>query len=292
MNGRSEGATRTDDGVDLRYRLRGRAGEASPRFVLVHSLALNEEVWASVAERLVKTSGAEVLTYDCRGHGGSMRAAGPYSLSLFAGDLATILDAAGWRSAIVAGVSMGGIVAQAFAVAYPERVEQLGLVDTTAWYGPDAVQRWSERARKAEEQGLQALVEFQLTRWFSDTFRAEHPEVGQHFAELFLANDVVSYAATCEMLGSFDLRDAIRQIRVPTAVAVGDEDYATPPAMANQIHEAIPDSTLELLPGARHLTPLERPDDIARILGGLAELRSGAAEARSAAHRVTSRPHA
>ena len=266
------GIAHTSDGIELHYTLRGQANPAGPRYVLIHSLALNREVWAPVAERLA-AGGAQVLTYDCRGHGASTRVPGPYTLDLFGADLAALLDAVGWRSTIVAGASMGGNVAQAFAIGHPERVETLGLIDTTAWYGADAPERWRERAQQAREQGLQALIGFQLTRWFSDQFRAEHPEVVQRFTEVFLANDLDCYAASCEMLGSFDLRPAIAGLPIPTAIVVGEEDYATPLEMARQLHEAIPDSTLEVLPAARHLTPLERPDEIAVVLAGLADRR-------------------
>jgi 3-oxoadipate enol-lactonase len=269
----ADGIARTPDGVELHYTLRGQGDATAPRYALVHSLALNRDIWTPVAERLV-AGGAQVLTYDCRGHGASTRAPGPYRLEHFAADLAALLDALGWDSAIVAGASMGGNVAQAFAIGYRERVTALGLVDTTAWYGPDAPKLWRERAEQAREKGLQALIGFQLTRWFGDAFRAAHPEVLQHFTEVFLANDLDCYAASCEMLGSFDLRQRIAGLPIPTAIIVGEEDYATPPEMARQLHEAIPGSTLEILPAARHLTPLERPAEIAARLQSLANRRA------------------
>lgn len=261
------------DGVELSLTLHGEDSANAPRVVLVHSLALDRTIWTAVAERLAE-AGTGVLTYDCRGHGASTRAPGPYGLELFAADLASLLDTVGWGSAIVAGASMGGNVAQAFAVAYPERVQGLALVDTTAWYGPDAAARWAERANQGREKGLEVLVEFQLSRWFSDAFRAAHPDVARHFAEVFVANDVSCYAASCEMLGAFDLRQAISQVRVPTVILVGDEDYATPLAMAQQLHDLIAGSTLEVLTGARHLTPVEQPDQVADAIARLSNGRT------------------
>jgi 3-oxoadipate enol-lactonase len=84
--------------------------------------------------------------------------------------------------------------------------------------------------------------------------------------DTFLRNDVAAYAETCRMLGACDLRAGLASIRVPTAIVVGEEDYATPPAMAEAMHKAIAASALTVLPGARHLTPLERPDQIAAAL--------------------------
>ena len=235
------------------------------RAVLIHSLAMDQGFWRPVAEGL----DAAVLLYDCRGHGKSEKAGIPYSVEQFADDLAHLLDAVGWERALIAGASMGGCVALAFTAKYAARVHSLGLVDTTAWYGPEAPRQWEERAQKALEGRLEALVDFQVTRWFGDEFRAAHPEVVSQSVATFLRNDVRAYAATCRMLGAADLRQSLGSIRVPTAVLVGEEDYATPLAMAEALHKAIAGSTLTVLKKARHLTPLERPDEVAAALSRL-----------------------
>ena len=126
-------------------------------------------------------------------------------------DLAELLDHLGWPIAAVAGCSMGGCVAQAFAGMYLSRVSALGLIDTTAWYGEEAPKNWSERAAAARSKGLAGMVEFQVTRWFSDRFRTAHPEIVKELTEVFLANDVDCYAATCVMLGDADLRPFCRR---------------------------------------------------------------------------------
>jgi len=82
------------------------------------------------------------------------------------------------------------------------------------------------------------------------------------------------YAAACLMLGDTDLRSFLPEINVPTAVIVGEEDYATPVAMSRQLHEAIRGSTLAILAGARHLTPIENPERIASELRSLLQRMS------------------
>src|SRR5262249_40610639 len=185
---------------------------------------------------------------------------------LFARDLAELLDHIAWPSAIVAGCSMGGCVAQAFAGLYPSRVKGIGLIDTTAWYGDDAPQTWRERAAAARAKGLAGLIDFQVSRWFSDSFRSAHRDVVGSVAHVFLANDLDCYAASCTLLGDADLRPYLRSIRVPVEIVVGDEDYATPVASAVALHEAISNSSLTVLPAARHLTPIERPGEVASLL--------------------------
>jgi 3-oxoadipate enol-lactonase len=112
-------------------------------------------------------------------------------------------------------------------------------------------------------KGFAALSAFQATRWVSDAFREVHPDIVSRNMDVFLANDVDCYRATCEMLGDADLRHYQAAMRMPMSVVVGEQDYATPVAMSEQIHKAVPHSTLSVLPNVRHLTPIECPDLIA-----------------------------
>lgn len=263
-----EGIALMRDGVHIAFTLRD-AGEGAPRLALVHSLAMDRSFWNPVADRLAGR--ASVLSYDCRGHGASAKPEGPYTVEQFADDLADLCDHVGWRSLTVAGASMGGCVALAFALRHAARTEALGLIDTTAAY--DAMPAWRDRAVKAQEHGLASLVDFQLARWFGDGFRAANPDVVEACVAVFLRNDVAAYAECCRMLGACDLRPALAAVRVPTAVLVGAEDHATPVAMAEVLHRGIAGATLTVLSGARHLTPLERPHEVAAELEALLRRR-------------------
>lgn len=276
-----DGTFKTADGCVIEYTLHATPEADAPRVALIHSLALDRSFWNGVVAELKAHAG--LLTYDCRGHGASGREAARFNVAMFARDLAELLDHIGWADATIAGCSMGGCIAQAFAALYPERATAICLIDTTAWYGADAPRQWRERAATARAKGMDALVEFQTTRWFGDAFRTAHPEVAQALIEVFLANDVPCYEATCEMLGTTDLRALLALLRMPVAIVVGVEDYATPVAMAETLHAAIPHSTLSVLPNARHLTPVERPADIASAILHLARNdRSRASAAHSA----------
>jgi 3-oxoadipate enol-lactonase len=257
----TDGQAQTRDGTPIAYTLVDSSADA-PRIALVHSLAMDRSFWRLVAERLAGT--ASLLMLDCRGHGASGKPAGPYTVELFADDLADLLDHVGWRASAVAGASMGGCVSLACAARYPQRTLALGLIDTTACY--DAMPAWIDRGNKAKQEGLASLISFQVTRWFGEAFRTAHKEAVQECVDVFLRNDVAAYAETCHMLGACDLRQVLSGIHTPTAVIVGEEDYATPVEMAQQLHEGIEDSTLTVLEGARHLTPLEQPERIAAEL--------------------------
>jgi 3-oxoadipate enol-lactonase len=250
------------DGTPIAFAVANSAGDR--RVALVHSLAMGGEFWRPAVEHL--SDRTSVLLIDCRGHGSSGKPAGAYSLEQFADDLSDVMDGIGWPSAVVMGASMGGSVALAFAMQHASRTDGLGLVDTTAWYGPEAPKQWEERAQRALSQGLASMVDFQKTRWFGDKFRAEHPKTVELAVETFLKTDPTAYAATCRMLGSFDLRPGLGSLKMPVRIVVGEEDYATPVDMAKAMHEGIAGSTLTVLSGRRHLTPLEDPQAIAAEL--------------------------
>jgi len=261
------GRMKVRDGTELVFETRGQAN-SDPPLVLIHSLGMDRAFWDAVASALIDTTA--LLTYDCRGHGGSDKPAGPYRVERFADDLADLLDHIGWKSAVVAGASMGGCITLAFAAGYPARTAGLGLIDTTAWY--DAPDKWEERAATAETKGLSALIEFQTTRWFSDSFRASRKDVVDASVKVFLANKPHAYAETCRMLGACNLTAALPGLTMPARIVVGEEDYAAPVAMSEALHRGISGSVMSVITGARHLTPLETPDRIVAELRALLEM--------------------
>jgi 3-oxoadipate enol-lactonase len=237
-----------------------------PRVVLIHSLALDAHVWS----RVVPLLDADVLTYDCRGHGRSGNGGTTdFTTKLFADDLAGLLDEVGWESATIVGCSMGGCVAQDFAINYPYRTDGLGLVDTTAWYGPDAPTSWAERARTARDRGIASLVGFQQKRWFSAGFLAHEGELLERLTKTFVANDIDGYAATCHLLGATDLREQLAGVDKPATVVVGEHDPATPVAMAEDLAKRLDDAPLTVIEGAQHLSPLEAPEQVAAAIAEL-----------------------
>jgi 3-oxoadipate enol-lactonase len=236
---------------------------AGAPLLLLHSLALDRHVWDATLPRLRKHR--DILTVDLRGHGASSASAA-FTIEEMADDVAATLDSVGIDEVCLAGLSLGGSVAQAFATRHPHRTVALALIDTTAWYGPTAVQQWADRAAKAHSAGMRSLSAFQLDRWFSDKFRAENQDLCQDLLDRFARNDLASYEATCCALGAFDLRGPVATIDVPTLVVVGSDDPATPLSYAEDLSERIPHASLRVLPGARHLTPVERPRDVGDLL--------------------------
>jgi len=257
-----------EDGAVIRYVRHAARGPARARVLLVHPLAMDHSAWAGVVARL--PDDIDAVAIDVRGHGRSTKGASTLGLDTATADFAALFAALGWRSAVVAGCSMGGCISIAFAQRYPELTAGLVLVDTTAFYGEDAPVKWGERAAKAEHEGFAALLPFQRGRWFTEGFLAAHPEQVERCVEVFIANDIVTYKAACAMLAGADLRAGLKDIAVPTAVLVGEDDYATPPAMAQVLNDGISGASLRILPHMRHFTVVEAPGEIAGAIADVA----------------------
>lgn len=252
---------KADDGCQIAVRtLRIGSGEIPP-VIAIHALAMDGSMWCDAVSFI--RSDVTVFAIDCRGHGQSDKPRGPYSTERFAKDVVDALDQLGHARAIIAGCSMGGTTALALAGRYPDRVEGLSLFDMTAWYGDDAPSKWEHRAQIALSGGMSALTEFQLGRWFSPGFLSARPEVAERVLGIFLANDTSAYAETCRMLGRADERGCLGNYKGPAALTVGEHDFATPVAMAEEVAKGIPQATLTVIPNARHFTPFEMPEEIA-----------------------------
>lgn len=235
----------------------------SPAFALLHSLAMDRSIWSDHVDRL--SDDHAVVTCDLPGHGSSCRVE-ETSVAEMADEVAGFLSSTPFDSFIVAGLSLGGCVSQELAIRHSSLVAGLCLIDTTSWYGEDAIDKWEQRAQKAKNEGFDSLADFQLARWFSPGFTQTNPETGRRLLDVFRANDIDSYVATCRAMGRFDARSRLPDISVPTTVVVGELDPATPPPHAELLADSIPGATLRVLPKTSHMSPVERPEEIVAAL--------------------------
>ena len=249
------------NGVSLDYEISG----SGRLFAFGHSLGMSGKIFEPIRPAL--ENHGRVLTWDARGHGNSQKPATGWTIEDLAADLRALIEHLEEDRAVVAGLSMGGNTAIAYAVAHPEKLDGLILADTTAWYGEGAPEAWEKRASNAETKGMEPVIAFNIPRWFSDSFPNVHPGRVEMVVETLLASDTSSYAAACRALGRFDAREGLSSIDCPTLILVGSEDPATPPAMAEYLHQNIANSELQVLPGLRHMTPVEAPDEVGELIG-------------------------
>ena len=250
------------NGIDINYTVEG----AGPWLTMSHSLACNLHMWDEEAKRLSRRY--KVLRYDTRGHGASSAPAGAYTLELLADDLHGLLQALGVQSTHFVGLSMGGMIGQTFALKYPGMFKSLALCDTTSRYPAEAAGLWAERIKTVETQGMEPLVESTLARWFTARFRNARPEVVEKVAAMIRTTPALGYIGCSHAIPKINLTARLAQIRCPAVVIVGEDDPSTPVAMAEEIHQALPDSELVIIPSAAHLSNLEQPDAFNQALAG------------------------
>jgi (E)-2-((N-methylformamido)methylene)succinate hydrolase len=236
---------------------------SGPPVTLVHGVGSNLESWDAIAERLVRQY--RVIRMDLRGHGKSSRIE-TCRLDDFLDDVTLVLDTLGIARTHLVGFSLGGMIAQAFVLAHPGRVEKLALISAVAGRTPEERANVRSRARKVREEGIASVVAAAEDRWFTQDFRTRHPEVVARRLEELKANDHSSYSAAYTVFAEGDIGDRLHEIRHPTLIVTGEHDVGSNTRMARFMHEAIPGSTLHILPGLKHSVLLEAPAAIAGLL--------------------------
>jgi len=239
---------------DIHYRIDGEG----PWLTLSHSLAVGSAMWEPQLAAL--TPHFKVLRVDTRGHGGSSVPAGPCTLEDLADDVRGLYRVLGVAHSHWLGLSMGGMIGQTFALKYPGVLTRLVLADTTARGAPNAQAMWGERIATARSKGMQGLLDGTLARWFTEPYRAAHPEVVARVAALIESTAVEGYCACCAAIAQLDVLDRLHEIDVPALVIVGEQDQATPPQMSRDMHSRMAGSELLVLPNAAHLASTEQAE--------------------------------
>jgi 3-oxoadipate enol-lactonase / 4-carboxymuconolactone decarboxylase len=246
------------NGLDFYIRIDGPTAGAP--LVLLHSLGTAGAVWDDQARVLARTY--RVIRPDLRGHGLSEVTPGPYRIETLAADMLAVLDALGITRAHLAGISIGGLIAQAMAAESPDRFISLVLCDTAMAFPPASL--WTDRAATVRAQGMTAIADAVLARWVTPEF-ASSPQANLLRAML-LRTPVEGYCGAAEALSVADFTESTARIRLPTLILVGDQDAATPPANAQAIQRAISGSVMEVIPGAAHIPTVEKPDLITEAM--------------------------
>ena len=244
--------------LDVHVQIKGPQG--APALLLIHSLGTNLHVWDPQAEAL--SDRFRVIQVDMRGHGLTTVTPGPYTIAGLAQDHLALLDALGVEKAHVAGLSIGGFIAQSMAHQAPGKVASLILSDTALIVPPP--EGWTARAEAVRKGGQEALVDMVMPRWVTAPFLSS-PE-GMGVRAMFLRTAPEGYAAACEALGAADLTADAAKIKVPTLVMVGEHDFATPLTMAQALADAIDGAKLFVIPGASHISTVESPGPIVQAM--------------------------
>lgn len=257
---------RLRSGLSLGYRTRG----SGPVVVMLHPIGLDGSFWEPIVNRI--ESDFRVLSFDLRGHGASDVPAEDFRLSDLADEIAEAMRVlAGPDPCIVAGCSLGGMVAQALAFRHPDRIRAL-LLSNTIHALPEQGREMMRQRAVASRRGMPGVVDVMLDRWFSEAFRISTPEVIDEVRARLLRADPIVHAWGWEAISELDHSERLASVSIPALVGTGGLDESTPPAAAKAIAEAMPLAAYREAEGAGHMTPLEQPATVAGWIQELAKL--------------------
>ena len=224
----------------------------APALVLSASLGTTLEAWEPQAS--VLAGAFRVVRYDRRGHGGSPVPPGPYSLDDLGRDALELLDELEVERASWCGLSLGGLVGMWLGVEAPERIDRLVLACTAAAFLPR--EQWLERAERVRAEGVAAIADAVVARWFTIGAPAE---LVDRFREQLTGTPAEGYAGCCEALADADLTGRLQAVAAPTLVLTGSDDPVVCAGDGAALAAAIPQARHESIAGAAHIASAEQP---------------------------------
>lgn len=237
---------------------------SGPAVVLLHGLADSHELWRNqipVLEQRFLT-----IAVDQYGHGRTPLPPDTLTTDVMADGVAALIDALAAAPAVVVGLSMGGGVAQVLALRRPDLVQALVLVSTGSEFPAATRERFVAWAAQAEREGMAAVVDATVPRWFTPDFARLHPEEIERTRATVLANDPVSFAAASRANADRDWSDRLGEIACPVLFVGGEQDPADPARSLAIYRERLGDLAVVLFPDTSHLVPVEAAERFTTVL--------------------------
>lgn len=244
--------------VELHHRIDG----TGPRILLIHAVGMDLTLLDALTAILAKDF--TVLRADMRGHGNA-----PYvpaaSLEDYADDVHALLTMRSFAPCAVAGFAFGGMIAQALVVKYPQDVRALVLANINHEQTKESKAALMSRAADAQRDGMAALVDTTMQRWFTDPFIATGGDAAVRHR--LATDDVRGWSDGFTAMANVDTASGLKGIKVPTLCLAGEVDKSTPPPVVKAMADAIPGARFAVMPGAPHMPFVEMPEKTARVVG-------------------------
>jgi len=255
------------NGITINYEVDGPEGASgdAPWLILSNSLATNVHMWDDQARELGKTY--RVLRYDQRGHGATDAPGGRYTFEQLIADAVALMDAVGINKAHFAGLSMGGATALGLAQKHPDRLDKVIVCDSPCQSTPTSTQQWEERIVVAQKQGMEALVEPTVGRWFPPEVLAAKPPHVDKVRAMVRSTPVNGFIGCAAALADHNYAAAVGTVKRPVLFLAGEKDGVTPTAM-RKLSAALPGSRYVELPGAGHISNMDQPEGFNATVAG------------------------
>jgi 3-oxoadipate enol-lactonase len=253
-------------GRRLYYDLAG--PENGPVVCITHSLSSDGGMWAEQLPPLLQAS-FRVLRVDMRGHGGSDPVDGDYTMKALAGDVAAVLEALAIPRVHYIGLSIGGMIGQAFAIEHGAKLISALWCDTLPASPAGAAAMWAERMSIVRQaSSLEPLADGTMERWFTDGYKPRNPGRWKQIRDTVAATTPAGYLGCSAAIMNFDFIGQLSSLRVPILVVCGADDPGTPPSENRHLAGLVPGGRYEEIPNARHFPNVEHPDVFNRIMMG------------------------
>ena len=233
----------------------------APVLMFSNSLGTTLEMWSGQMQALGELF--TILRYDTRGHGGSVVTPGPCRIADLADDVIAIIDVLELPQVNFCGLSMGGMIGLWLSMHAPARINRLIIANSAPQIAP--AQLWNERIATVQQNGMAAIADAVVRRWFTADFMLREPETVGAIKSMIIDTPLEGYVSCCAAVRDFDVRDNMDNITLPVMAIAGDADPATPPQLTQQISQSIAASRFEILPAA-HLSNIECRAAFNRVL--------------------------
>jgi len=245
--------------VSLNYQTFGEKNK--PALIFSNSLGTNYSMWQPQIDAL--KDDFYIVCYDTRGHGQSSAPNHAYTIEELGQDVVDLLDYLNIKQTNFCGISMGGLTGQWLAVYKPEYFNKIIVSNTAAKIGnKDA---WLERADKVRQEGLQPISDTAASRWFTDRFIQAKPDVVKTMSENLSTGSPQGYANCCEALAMADLRENLKNAKVPMLVIGGEQDPVTTVEDAKAMVNTAQNATLATI-NASHIANVEKAEDFTQLI--------------------------
>ncbi|MFS2112623.1 alpha/beta fold hydrolase [Herbaspirillum frisingense] len=232
--------------------------------VLLHPICVNRDIWR--LQLPVWSKSFRLVLVDLPGHGFSKPLGGTPTLTDFARQLAVTLTRAGVDQVSLVGVSLGAMLAQAFALEFPERIRKLVLANAGAVTPEPVVALWNERQRSYREFGAEQHVRSTIERWFDDDYRARAPLTVKWIESLVRGTTQAGYFEAVDAIKRMNHVARLQEISVPTLVVAGEKDAAVKPEICAKVAEAITGARFVVLPSG-HISNVEAAAEFTEVVG-------------------------
>lgn len=259
------------NGRNIAYDLVG--DDSRPVVCMTHSLASDGGMWAEQVPALLD-GGFRVLRLDMRGHGGSDPAGGSYTMSQMAADVAAVLDALGIDKVHYIGLSIGGMIGQAFALEHQPRLLSAMWCDTMPQTPPGSTAVWEERQKIVRDaNSLAPIADATVARWLTDKVKVRNPVRYRQIRDTIVGTTPAGYLGCTDAIRNYDFTGVLGQVKVPVLVVCGADDAGTPPDANRRIASLVADGRYEEIADALHFPNVEHPDTFNRIMMGWLKAR-------------------